>query len=417
MPVPDSPLFRPQAVAAQAEQLLGRPSGLLPVRTTLLVYLLAALATLTLAWLYASSYTRRVTVSGDIQPGDQVLRLYPAQSGVVLQRHVQQGERVQAGQLLFTLSAERHSDGSPTQQRISAALQARLQSLHASMAAGKRLGALQLSDLQRRLTLLGAEASRAEQESALLRQQLELARQTQQRFAQLASAGFVSTVQQQQKERERLEAERQWQAQQRLLTTLQRDRAALLAELHAHPLRELDQQLSLGRAAEALAQELAQHQAGHRWQVLAPRAGVLAAINATQGAPVSPSLPLGLLVPADAGLEAHLYAPSRAIGFIRPGTAVKLRLDAFPYQKFGHVHGTVLTVAQSALQPQEIEGQGQSREALYRIRVRLQGNTIRAYGQPMPLLPAMRLEADLLLDTRRLYEWALEPLYSVSGKW
>lgn len=161
------PLFRPAAVEAQSDQRLGRPDCTLPLRTTLLVYLFSLLIALAIAWLYWGSYTRRVTVAGQIQPGDQVLRLYPGQAGIVEARHVEQGETVRAGQALFTLSAERQSALGPTQQRIAEALAARLQSLAASIAAMQQLGAMQRADLQRRLRLLTGEIARAEQEAHL----------------------------------------------------------------------------------------------------------------------------------------------------------------------------------------------------------------------------------------------------------
>lgn len=57
-----------------------------------------------------------------------------------------------------------------------------------------------------------------------------------------------------------------------------------------------------------------------------------------------------------------------------------------------------------------------AQEALYRIRVKLAKPQVQAYGHAVPLQAGMRLEADVQLDTRHLYEWALEPLFSVTGK-
>ena len=61
-------------------------------------------------------------------------------------------------------------------------------------------------------------------------------------------------------------------------------------------------------------------------------------------------------------------------------------------------------------------GAGANNESLYRITVDIAAQTINAYGKPQPLQVGMLLEADMLQDTRRLYEWVLEPLYSLTGK-
>ncbi len=132
------------------------------------------------------------------------------------------------------------------------------------------------------------------------------------------------------------------------------------------------------------------------------------------------SKPLISVVPVGARMQAHLYAPSRAMGFVKPGDAVLLRYQAYPYQKFGHARGRVLQVARTALPSQELAGVAGSQpgggEPVYRITVELARQSIRAYGKPQPLQAGMLLEADVLQDTRRLYEWVLEPLYSLTGK-
>ncbi len=61
-------------------------------------------------------------------------------------------------------------------------------------------------------------------------------------------------------------------------------------------------------------------------------------------------------------------------------------------------------------------GSARMAEQLYRLRVTLDDQAVTAYGQPRPLQSGMLLDADILQDTRRLYEWVLEPLYSLTGK-
>ena len=130
-------------------------------------------------------------------------------------------------------------------------------------------------------------------------------------------------------------------------------------------------------------------------------------------------------MPAGATLEAHLYSPSRAVGFLRPGQHVLLRYEAYPYQKFGHYEGVVASISRSAVNPGELPPQvvavggmtGSATEPVYLITVQLARQTVTAYGRQVDLQPGMRLEADIALETRRLYEWVLDPLYTVTGKW
>jgi len=110
--------------------------------------------------------------------------------------------------------------------------------------------------------------------------------------------------------------------------------------------------------------------------------------------------------------------PSRAVGFVEPGDAVRLRYPSFPYQKFGHHGGKVLRISRSALSSGELGtlvGKGNAGEPYYRIVVALDRPTVRAFGREEALKPGMLLEADILGERRRLWEWAIEPLYALSG--
>jgi membrane fusion protein len=156
-----------------------------------------------------------------------------------------------------------------------------------------------------------------------------------------------------------------------------------------------------------LSREAAEVDADRQVLVRAPQAGTVSAVLADAGQSVSPSSALASLVPAGAELQAHLYAPSSAIGFVRAGQTVRMRFEAFPYQKYGLVEGRVLQVSRTPLAASEVAalalapaGSGQP---LFRITVALGDSTL-------PLVAGMRLSADVLLERRRLVEWLFEPL-------
>jgi len=108
--------------------------------------------------------------------------------------------------------------------------------------------------------------------------------------------------------------------------------------------------------------------------------------------------------------------PSRAIGFIVPGQRVRLMVDAFPYQRFGTLGGSVSTVSRAVLSPNEVLGKVALTEPAYRITVRLDRQDIDAFGRSVPLQPDMTLKADIVLEGRSLAAWLFEPLISVRGR-
>ena len=172
------------------------------------------------------------------------------------------------------------------------------------------------------------------------------------------------------------------------------------------------------RQLASVLQSMAQNEMARAVVLRAPRDGVVSAVLFKEGQMVSAGQPLLSLLPAGATLQAQLLVPSRAIGFIAPGNRVVLRYQAFPYQKFGQQYGRVDDVSRSALAPSEVAALvgEQAKEPLYRVQVALDSQRVMAYGKAEPVKPGMVVEADILMERRRLIEWVFEPLYGIGRR-
>ena len=327
--------------------------------------------------------------------------------------------------MLFILSAERLTDAgggvAGAQSAILEQLQRRRSSLHDELSRQRLVTETQLAASSRRLADLQAESAQLGRELATQAAR-EASMQTQlRRFEDLAGQSFMSPLALQQKRDELLEQTARTQALERSRMALQREAASVSAELRQIPLRGEQQLAELQRSLAALQQDVAGTEANRQIVVAAPKDGTVTAILADRGQ-MSSTQPLATLLPRDSALQAHLYAPSRAVGFIEPGQTVRIRYAAYPYQKFGQYEGKVEQVARSALAAAELPpqlaalAQQVPGEGLYRITVALSTPTVTAYGKAQPLTAGMQLEADVMQDARRLIEWVFEPLVSLHGK-
>jgi len=161
-------------------------------------------------------------------------------------------------------------------------------------------------------------------------------------------------------------------------------------------------------------QSLAQSEAQRAVVLRAPRDGVVTSVAIQNGQTIASGQRLLSILPEGALLQAELWLPSRAIGFLETGNRVILRYPAFPYQKFGQKTGRVIEVSRSSTPASELTTLLGRSVSLYRVLVELDQQTVNAYGRAEALKPGMVVDADILLDRRRLIEWALEPLYGVS---
>ena len=163
-----------------------------------------------------------------------------------------------------------------------------------------------------------------------------------------------------------------------------------------------------GRLAEAAGR--------HAYQMRAPVAGRISALQARVGLAADPSIPQLAIVPVETALEAQLFVPARAIGFVAPGQRVRLSYEAFPFQRFGLHGGRVQTVSRTLLRPSELVGPVAIGDPSYRVTVALDRQDITAFGRSFPLGTDMTLKADIVFDHRSLLQWLLEPILSLRGR-
>lgn len=406
-------LFRREVIESRRRHWLGEIQLARPLSLTLLTTFVAATALGTAAFLSLGEYTRKARVTGVLVPDRGVIRIVPPQAAVVHERHAIEGATVKAGDTLFVLSLEQTSASGDTQAAVQRSLSARERSLQGSARQQQLLLDTQRAALQQRRSDMQRELDTLSAEAALQRERLALAQQALARLESLRSDNFVSSAQVQTKTEEVLGLKAQAHALERQRTAHLREIATLEAQLRQLPLLAQVRQDEIERDMAELGQVRAESEARRHLVIRAPADGVLSAVLAQPGQPVSPQAALATLLPAGAKLQAHLYAPSRAVGFLRPEQPVLLRYQAFPYQKFGHQQGRVQQVSRTPLPANEL-GAAAAGEPLYRITVELDRQALTAHQ--LALTPGMQLEADVLLERRRLIEWIFEPVLGLTGR-
>lgn len=414
------PLYRKQALAAQRSVGLGDIVLIRPISFALITAVLAGFVLAACLFLAFGTYTKRATVSGQLAPDTGLLKLYVPQAGIVLERRVQEGQRVEAGDVLYVVSGDQQSTQGATQEAISGQIRQRQDSLR--QARRKTLLLQQGEHENQALAVVGLKAQLAAFDRQIegQRSRILLAENSAQRYRSLMEKGYMSPEESDQKHAELLDQRNQLQALLRDRIGIAMDLSSRQAALAELALRQQNQLAQLDRDIGSVTVDLTQSEARRRIVLAAPQAGAVTAVSADVGQAVDSRRPLATIVPAGARLLAELLVPSRAVGFVAPGDRVLMRLAAYPHQTYGQQAGVVQTVTRSALPEWQLNeaaaGSGADQEAMYRITVSLTTPPLGPQGQALALRPGMRLEADLLQQTRRLYQWALDPAYRLSGK-
>lgn len=402
------------------------------------MWLLIAFATIALLWAIFGHIDMVATATGKIVPNDRSKVFGAVQTSRVVAIHVTDGQRVKAGDLLIELDP---TQAVADQSRISSDLMsarfqaARARAMLSAIANGKapslesipkatkldvsqetRMLEGQYGEYQTKLARIDAERSRHQAELRSvgeiilkLEQTAPIAKQRAEDYKNLVDKNFVSRHGYLDKEQTRIEQEADLATQRSRASELDAalkenssQRLALIAETRRTLLD------SLNEAEQKIAtysQELikAENQ-GQLTRLIAPVDGTVQQLAAhTVGGVVAEAQPILTVVPDDNALEVEAFLENKDIGFVNSGQDAEVKVETFPYTKYGTLHAQVTHVSHDAINDEK-------RGLIYSTRVKLDKGTMRIEDKTVNLSPGMAVTVEVKTGRRRVIEYFLSPL-------
>jgi hemolysin D len=159
----------------------------------------------------------------------------------------------------------------------------------------------------------------------------------------------------------------------------------------------------------------------------APVAGVVQDLVVhTLGGVVTPAQQLLRIVPADGDIEVAAVVANQDVGFVEVGQEAEIKIDTFPFTRYGLIHGRIERVAHDAVE--EPQSEQQRREGsqstsdepanverasrlVYTARIALEEKGLVIDGKPLELAPGMSVVAEIKTGKRRVLDYLLSPLH------
>jgi HlyD family secretion protein len=406
----------------------------------IVLWTVCALFGFALVWSLVAKLDIVAVAEGRLVPATYSKIVQPAESGVVREILVKDGDAVAAGQVLVRMDPTLAGADSRSLAGDIALRRLALRRIDAELA-GQALALSKGDDptlflqvqaqgsarRQAYLDALAQETSQRDRIAAELRAASEtlnklkatapLVQQQADAYDKLVKEGFFSPFAVQDKRREAINLQQDLKSQEATVAGLTAQLASQdkkIANLTSQYRSQLQNERVETQAQLAKLDQEATKQ-GYREAMLelkAPQAGIVKDLaTTTVGAVVAPGTVLLTVVPKDEPLMAEVRIRHDDIGFVEAGQRVKLKLAAYPFQKYGMLEGTVRTIAPdvSNATTQDAKSPGPA-DLGFKAVVALDTQQLQSRGQPFVLNPGMQVVAEIRQGERTVMEYLLSPV-------
>lgn len=412
-------LFRQEALDAANRGNLGIVALYCPPYRWLVISVVVLITAATALFFIFGSYTKYESSTGELLPKNGMLIIPPPVSATVVDIPVKEGQHVEKDDVLMVLSSEVSTQLGQTRQVIAENLKGQRERLQQDLVTLEKLHQVEMKGLTDTIASLKLQQEQLKLQLTHRRKQVSLAKMQLDKLEAMHNEGYASSRQMEEQESNLLDSQARYQEYQRQLLDISQKIVQTEQQLHEKPLDDEKKRNDIERQLADNRQSMAENEARRSFELRAPKSGYVGMIMVKNGQMLTAGQSAIAVLPSNTELVARIMVNTQSIGFIQPGQRVVLRYKAFPYQKFGQQYGKVIEVSRTALSPQEVTtltGKNNIQEQQYRVLVSLDKQSITAYAQNEKLKPGMALDADFIVDKRRLYEWVLEPIFALGNK-
>lgn len=430
---PDGQDFSPKLLAVWREPPSPLPRALLGTLLLLLTGLLL--------WAFFGRLDIVARAEGTLVPRNRVQIVQPFEGGRVAEILVSEGQRVHPGQALMRMDAsisEVETDEMRRElavvrmhlQRVAAELQDEdlplqpdhnpelYRRVHQQLMANQEAYQDALDEQQAALARTRAELVGAGLVRDKLQETLPIFRSSETAYMLLAESGDAAEIAVLERRRERIEVEQDLEQQHQHIVALEgqieeiRTRLDRLASEHRQQL--LRERSELEDREARLAAELQTRAYRNRLlSLVAPRGGIVKNLAThTEGYVVPSGTMLMTIIPTDEPLQAEVFIHNQDVGFVRPDQTARLKLSAYPFQRFGTIESVVDLVSPDSNRDEE-NGQsaaGHENRGAYRAMLTPGQQHLEKDGERLELRPGMAVVAEIKLGERSVMEYLLSPI-------
>lgn len=435
---PDALDFAPGLLAIQESPPARMPRAVM--------YTVSSLFVVLLLWAMFGKLNIIASAEGRLVPKTYVKIVQPADAGIVREILVREGEQVRAGQVLMRMDTSLSDADARTIRNEMALRQLQLRRIDAELSGmpmmrraddpAELFSQIELQYRERQKSYLDAleqaqaaykKAQREHDSSrevlSKLKEVTPMLKQQADAYANMEKQGYAPRMMAMDKQRDYLEKTQDMRAQEATVSSLEaaisqaKKQTDQITSRYHSDLR--NERVEADGQLRKLQQDWARqtHKAG-LLELRASQAGIVKDLAThTIGTVVSPGTVLLSVVPENEPLVAEVMVKNTDVGFVYLQQKVKLKLAAYPFEKYGMLDGEVIHIGPDANDAAMQQGSGKSRDrsaqsqpSIYKAIVSLNAQTLETEGEKLKLVPGMQVVAEINQGSRTVMEYLLSPI-------
>lgn len=414
--------YRTESLAAQEETVKSDIILIQPISLNLVASFITFLISVIVIYAFFGSYTRRTTVEGILVPDKGLVKIYPQKNGIITKKNITDGLHVKEGDILYILSTESVDD---RKTNTYGSQENQYEEYKRSLL--KEISQLKITQLKEKERLtesinnINDQLSSLKEEIAIQEKRVNNANDISKRYHELLNKSYVTQEELKKQEDYVLEQKASLMALIRNYKNTQNNRDNIHTELSNIDIKNKNEISEIERRIIDINTSLIYLKAQKNIASISPVNGKITNAIMSPGQSVNVNYPIATIIPDNSIWEAQLLVPSKDIGFIQNGMKTNIRYKSFPYQKFGQFGATIVSVSRAPLSSTELSMIGISdnintNTGYYQVIAHLKDQTIKTTLNTQQLQAGMLLEADILHEKRRFYEWITDPILSLTKK-
>ena len=383
----------------------------LPLKAYTIFFGIVLIMLCVLAALSFYKYKEHMTVRGLLVNTIKPYTVYSDNEGIIKTINVSEGDVVQEGDVLFTVSSTEVSVGGDSYLNESIAeLEAQLHNLALAKSIIHKELSLELINLDRKNETEKAELAGLLSNRQVLKNKIALIEEQLAKQRHVNKVGGVSELAINDTRYKLYDLEANLNSISTSISKLQKNIEGMPHDRRGIEIAAERRSIDIDTKYSEKQRLLIDLKRKKHYEVTAPLSGVVTNIMLTQGQLAVREFPALMVTPQDSEILAELYVPSRNIGFLTEESEVKLRFDAYPYQIYGDLKGEIDTISKNILFPNDWNNPLALRESVYLVRVKMKSKSIKYNNKSFKLKSGFKVTASLKLGDMSIADYLVKPL-------